>query len=150
MSASSIGSPFIPTHVKTRLSCMPSTQGCPQAVAKRKKGLDHPDPEQVSEVFSVDVHPGEKIGRGILLDHATGVVIGETTVIGGSVLHNVTLGGTGKVSGDSHPNIGDGVLIGAGTCILGSISVGEGAKIGAGSVVLKESSNQVNCSWDPS
>lgn len=95
---------------------------------------------RVSEVFAVDIHPGAKIGRGILLDHATGVVIGETAVIGDnvSILHNVTLGGTGKVSGDRHPKIGDGVLIGAGTCVLGNVRIEEGAKIGAGSVVLKQ------------
>ncbi|CAK9166887.1 unnamed protein product [Ilex paraguariensis] len=95
---------------------------------------------RVSEVFAVDIHPGAKIGRGILLDHATGVVIGETAVIGNdvSILHNVTLGGTGKVSGDRHPKIGDGVLIGAGTCVLGNVRIKDGAKIGAGSVVLKE------------
>ncbi|CAJ2640016.1 unnamed protein product [Trifolium pratense] len=95
---------------------------------------------RVSEVFAVDIHPGAKIGRGILLDHATGVVVGETAVIGNNVaiLHNVTLGGTGKNCGDRHPKIGDGVLIGAGTCILGNIKIGDGAKIGAGSVVLKD------------
>ncbi|KAL1566977.1 Short-chain dehydrogenase/reductase sat3 [Salvia divinorum] len=95
---------------------------------------------RVSEVFAVDVHPGAKIGRGILLDHATGVVIGETAVIGDnvSILHNVTLGGTGKVSGDRHPKIGNGVLIGAGTCVLGNVRIEDGAKIGAGSVVLKQ------------
>ena len=95
---------------------------------------------RVSEAFAVDIHPGAKIGRGILLDHATGVVVGETAVIGDnvSILHNVTLGGTGKMSGDRHPKIGDGVLIGAGTSILGNVRIGDGAKIGAGSVVLKE------------
>ncbi|CAJ1963930.1 unnamed protein product [Sphenostylis stenocarpa] len=95
---------------------------------------------RVSEVFAVDIHPGAKIGRGILLDHATGLVVGETAIIGNnvSILHNVTLGGTGKASGDRHPKIGDGVLIGAGTCILGNIQIGDGAKIGAGSVVLKD------------
>ncbi|XP_051136096.1 serine acetyltransferase 1, chloroplastic-like [Andrographis paniculata] len=95
---------------------------------------------RVSEVFAVDIHPGAKIGRGILLDHATGVVVGETAVIGDnvSILHNVTLGGTGKVSGDRHPKIGDGVLIGAGTCVLGNVRIEDGAKIGAGSVVLKQ------------
>ncbi|XP_042060205.1 serine acetyltransferase 1, chloroplastic-like [Salvia splendens] len=95
---------------------------------------------RVSEVFAVDIHPGARIGRGILLDHATGVVIGETAVIGDnvSILHNVTLGGTGKVSGDRHPKIGNGVLIGAGTCVLGNVRIEDGAKIGAGSVVLKQ------------
>ncbi|KAK4781492.1 hypothetical protein SAY86_015594 [Trapa natans] len=95
---------------------------------------------RVSEVFAVDIHPGARVGRGILLDHATGVVAGETAVIGNnvSILHNVTLGGTGKASGDRHPKIGDGVLIGAETCILGNIRIGEGAKIGAGSVVLMD------------
>uniref|UniRef100_A0A2N9G4U1 serine O-acetyltransferase n=1 Tax=Fagus sylvatica TaxID=28930 RepID=A0A2N9G4U1_FAGSY len=79
-----------------------------------------------------------KIGKGILFDHATGVVVGETAVIGNnvSILHHVTLGGTGKVGGDRHPKIGDGVLIGAGATILGNVKIGEGAKIGAGSVVL--------------
>ncbi|KAI3504381.1 hypothetical protein L1887_25820 [Cichorium endivia] len=95
---------------------------------------------RVSEVLALDIHPGAKIGSGILLDHATGVVIGETAVIGDnvSILHNVTLGGTGKSCGDRHPKIGDGVLIGAGTCVLGNVRIGEGAKIGAGSVVLKD------------
>ncbi|CAM8985280.1 unnamed protein product [Rhodiola kirilowii] len=95
---------------------------------------------RVSEVFAVDIHPGAKIGRRILIDHATGLVVGETAVIGNdvSILHNVTLGGTGKASGDRHPKIGDGVLIGAGTCVLGNVRIGNGAKIGAGSVVLKD------------
>ncbi|KAM7265708.1 hypothetical protein ACFE04_003391 [Oxalis oulophora] len=77
---------------------------------------------RISEVFAVDIHLGAKIGHGIVLDHATGIVIGETTVVGDNVtiLHNVTLGGTGKVSGDRHPKIGDGVLIGAGAKILGN------------------------------
>ncbi|KAG2328061.1 hypothetical protein Bca4012_037099 [Brassica carinata] len=95
---------------------------------------------RVSEAFAVDIHPGAKIGKGILLDHATAVVVGETAVIGDnvSILHGVTLGGTGKQCGDRHPKIGDGVLIGAGACILGNITIGEGAKIGSGSVVLKD------------
>ncbi|CAI9766024.1 unnamed protein product [Fraxinus pennsylvanica] len=93
---------------------------------------------RISDVFAVDIHPAAKIGKGILFDHATGVVVGETAVIGNnvSILHHVTLGGTGKVSDDRHPKIGDGVLIGAGATILGNIKIGEGAKIGAGSVVL--------------
>ncbi|KAK9072246.1 hypothetical protein SSX86_008679 [Deinandra increscens subsp. villosa] len=95
---------------------------------------------RVSEVLALDIHPGAKIGRGLLLDHATGVVVGETAVIGDnvSILHNVTLGGTGKSGGDRHPKVGDGVLIGAGTCVLGNVRIGEGAKIGAGSVVVKD------------
>jgi serine O-acetyltransferase len=106
---------------------------------------------RVSEVFSADIHPGAKIGRGILLDHATGVVVGETAVIGDnvSILHNVTLGGTGKASGDRHPKIGDGVLIGAGTCVLGNVRIGDGAKIGAGSVVLKGVPNRTTAVGNP-
>ncbi|KAI9111251.1 hypothetical protein K1719_017862 [Acacia pycnantha] len=93
---------------------------------------------RIADVFAVEIHPAAKIGKGVLLDHATGVVVGETAVIGNnvSILHQVTLGGTGKVSGDRHPKIGDGVLIGAGATILGNVKIGEGAKIGAGSVVL--------------
>ncbi|XP_068662542.1 serine acetyltransferase 5-like isoform X2 [Aristolochia californica] len=93
---------------------------------------------RIADVFAVDIHPAARIGKGILFDHATGVVVGETAVIGNnvSILHHVTLGGTGKVGGDRHPKIGDGVLIGAGATILGSVKIGEGAKIGAGSVVL--------------
>ncbi|KAG1342151.1 serine acetyltransferase 1, chloroplastic [Cocos nucifera] len=94
---------------------------------------------RTSEVFAVDIHPGARIGSGVLLDHATGVVIGKTVVVGEdvSILHGVTLGGTGKERGDRHPKIGDGVLVGAGTQIVGNVEVGEGAKIGAGSVVLR-------------
>ncbi|QHO15465.1 hypothetical protein HN51_030900 [Arachis hypogaea] len=78
---------------------------------------------RVSEVFAVDIHPGTKIGSGILLDHVTGLVVGETAVIGNNVpiLHSVTLGGTGKASGDRHPKIGDGVLIGAGLVFWGTL-----------------------------
>ncbi len=92
-----------------------------------------------SEVFAVDIHPGARIGKGIMFDHATSVVIGETAVVGDdfSMLHEVTLGGTGKVGGDRHPKVGRGVMIGAGAKVLGNITVGEGAKIGAGSVVLE-------------
>ncbi|XP_073124597.1 serine acetyltransferase 1, chloroplastic-like [Henckelia pumila] len=95
---------------------------------------------QVSQVFGMDIHPGAKIGPGIVFDHGTGVVIGETAVIGNNVtiFHDVTLGGTGKVGGDRHPKIGDGVLIGAGAKVLGNVRIGEKAKIGAGSLVLKE------------
>ena len=94
---------------------------------------------RISEVFAVDIHPAARIGRGILLDHGTGVVIGETAVVGDrvSILQGVTLGGTGKETGDRHPKIGEGVLIGAHATVLGNITVGEGAMIAAGSLVLK-------------
>ena len=95
---------------------------------------------RITEVFAVDIHPAAKIGHGILIDHATSVVIGETAVVENdvSILHEVTLGGTGKEQGDRHPKIGKGVLIGAGAKLLGNIKIGEGAKIGAGSVVLED------------
>ncbi len=94
---------------------------------------------RISETFAVDIHPAARIGCGILLDHGHGFVVGETAVIEDdvSILHNVTLGGTGKAEGDRHPKIRYGVLIGAGAKILGNIEVGSGAKIGAGSVVLE-------------
>ena len=94
----------------------------------------------ISETFSVDIHPAAKIGCGILLDHATGFVAGETAVIERdvSILHEVTLGGTGKERGDRHPKVRSGVLLGAGAKILGNVEIGEGAKVGAGSVVLKD------------
>jgi serine O-acetyltransferase len=92
-----------------------------------------------SAVFQTDINPAARVGRGIFLDHATGLVVGETAVIEDdvSMLQDVTLGGTGKVDGDRHPKIRRGVLIGAGAKILGSIEVGECARIAAGSVVLK-------------
>jgi serine O-acetyltransferase len=93
---------------------------------------------RVSEVFHVDIHPAATIGSGVLFDHATGLVVGETASIGSnvSILHGVTLGGTGATVGDRHPKIGDGVLIGAGAILLGNIRIGDGAKIGSGSLVL--------------
>jgi len=95
---------------------------------------------RISEVFCVDVHPAARIGTGILIDHGTSVVIGETAVIEDNVslLHEVTLGGTGKQTGDRHPKVRHGVLIGTGAKILGNVEIGEGAKIGAGSVVLDD------------
>lgn len=92
-----------------------------------------------SQVFQTDINPAAKIGRGAFLDHATGVVIGETAVVGDdvSILHGVTLGGTGKDSGDRHPKIGDGVLLGAGATVLGNISVGNCSRIAAGSLLVK-------------
>jgi serine O-acetyltransferase len=93
---------------------------------------------RVSEQFGVDIHPGAQLGQGIMMDHATGIVIGETAVVedGVSMLHGVTLGGTGKETGDRHPKIGRGVMISAGAKVLGNIQVGHCAKIAAGSVVL--------------
>ncbi|WP_260175980.1 serine O-acetyltransferase [Acetobacter oeni] len=92
-----------------------------------------------SELFAVDIHPAAILGRRILFDHGTGIVVGETSIIEDdvSLLQGVTLGGTGKHAGDRHPKIRRGVLIGAGAKILGNIEVGEGAKIGAGSIVLE-------------
>jgi serine O-acetyltransferase len=93
-----------------------------------------------SQVFQVDINPAARIGKGIMLDHATGFVVGETAAIGDhvSILQGVTLGGTGKSEEDRHPKIGNGVLIGAGAIVLGNIKVGDCARIGAGSVVVKE------------
>ncbi|WP_146587340.1 serine O-acetyltransferase [Puniceibacterium confluentis] len=93
-----------------------------------------------SEVFGVDIHPAARLGRGIMIDHAHSIVIGETAVVGDNVsmLHSVTLGGTGKEEEDRHPKIGDGVLIGAGAKVLGNIKVGHCSRIAAGSVVLEE------------
>lgn len=95
---------------------------------------------RVSEVFGVDIHPNARIGRGIMIDHAHSIVIGETAVVGDNVsmLHSVTLGGTGKEDGDRHPKIGNGVMIGAGAKVLGNITVGYCSRIAAGSVVLHD------------
>ena len=94
---------------------------------------------RMSELFQVDIHPATVIGKGVFIDHATGVVIGETAIIEDdvSILQNVTLGGTGKEMGDRHPKIRRGALISVGAKVLGNIEVGEGAKVAAGSVVLK-------------
>ncbi len=95
---------------------------------------------QSSRVFGVDIHPAARIGRGIMLDHATSIVIGETASVGdmSSLLHSVTLGGSGKETGDRHPKVGRCVMIGAGAKILGNITVGDCARVAAGSVVLKD------------
>ncbi len=92
-----------------------------------------------SELFQVDIHPAAKLGRGLFFDHGTGIVIGETAAVGDdvSMLHGVTLGGTGAERGDRHPKIGKGVLLGAGAKVLGNIAIGDYAKIASGSVVLK-------------
>jgi serine O-acetyltransferase len=94
---------------------------------------------RMSELFQVDIHPATRIGRGVFIDHGTGIVIGETAVIGDdvSMLQGVTLGGTGAERGDRHPKIGKGVLLGAGAKILGNITIGDYAKVASGSVVLK-------------
>ena len=93
---------------------------------------------RVSEVFAMDIHPAARVGSGILADHATGIVIGETAVMGDcvSILQGVTLGGTGKEDGDRHPKVGNGVLLSAGSNVIGNISIGDNAKVAAGSVVL--------------
>jgi serine O-acetyltransferase len=94
---------------------------------------------RMSELFQVDIHPATRIGRAVFVDHGTGIVIGETAVIGDgvSMLQGVTLGGTGAERGDRHPKIGKGVLLGAGAKVLGNITVGDYAKVASGSVVLK-------------
>lgn len=91
-------------------------------------------------ITGIEIHPGAKIGKGLVIDHGMGVVIGETAEIGDNVLlyHGVTLGGTGKDKGKRHPTIGDNVIIGSGAKVLGAIFIGSNAKIGANSVVLKD------------
>jgi serine O-acetyltransferase len=105
-----------------------------------RHSLAHFLQSRVSEVFAIDIHPAVPVGRGVFIDHGTGLVVGETAVIGNnvSILQEVTLGGTGKEHGDRHPKVRDGVLISAGAKVLGNIVLGAGAKIGAGSVVLKD------------
>lgn len=94
---------------------------------------------RMSDLFGVDIHPATRIGRGIMIDHATGVVIGETAMVEDdvSIMQGVTLGGTGKESGDRHPKVRRGVLLSMGVKVLGNIEIGEYSRIGAGSVVLK-------------
>lgn len=93
-----------------------------------------------SQVFSVDIHPAAKLGKGVMFDHATGIVIGETAVVEDnvSILQEVTLGGTGNEQGDRHPKVREGVMIGSGAKILGNIEIGRGSRVGAGSVVLDD------------
>jgi len=95
---------------------------------------------QSSRIFAVDINPAARVGVGIMMDHGTGVVIGETAVVGDncSILQNVTLGGNGKETGDRHPKIGDNVLLSAGAKVLGNIHIGRCSKVAAGSVVLKD------------
>lgn len=105
-----------------------------------RRAVAHFLQNRMSEVFAIDIHPAVPIGRGLFIDHGTGIVIGETAVIGDdvSMLQDVTLGGTGKELGDRHPKIRDGVLLAAGVKVLGNIEVGRRAKVGAGSVVLRD------------
>ena len=95
---------------------------------------------RISEVFGCDIHPAARIGSGVFIDHATGVVIGETTVVADdvSILQSVTLGGNGKESGDRHPKVERGVLLSVGAKVLGNIRIGEGAKVAAAAVVLHD------------
>ena len=92
-----------------------------------------------SEIFQTDINPQARFGRGIFIDHATGVVIGATAVIGDdvSIMQGVTLGGTGKEDGDRHPKVGDGVLIGAGAKVLGNIEIGHCSRVASGALVVK-------------
>jgi serine O-acetyltransferase len=105
-----------------------------------RRDLAHFLQSRVSEAFAVDIHPAVPIGVGVFIDHGTGLVVGETAVIGDnvSILHEVTLGGTGKERGDRHPKVRDGVLLCAGAKVLGNVEIGREAKIGAGSVVLRD------------
>ena len=106
----------------------------------RRRDLAHFLQSRVSEVFAVDIHPAVPIGSGVFIDHGTGLVVGETAVIGDdvSILHEVTLGGTGKERGDRHPKVRNGVLLGAGAKVLGNVEIGRHAKVAAGSVVLHD------------
>ena len=105
-----------------------------------RKGLALHLQNRISELFGVDIHPAASIGKGILIDHATSVVIGETAIVEDNVslLHEVTLGGTGNIKGDRHPKIRKGVLIGAGAKVLGNVEIGEYSKIASSSVVLTD------------
>lgn len=108
--------------------------------ARGKHDLAYFVQARVSEIFGIDIHPAARVGQGLMIDHAHSIVIGETAVVGDNVsmLHSVTLGGTGKEDHDRHPKIGNGVLIGAGAKVLGNIRVGNCSRIAAGSVVLEE------------
>jgi serine O-acetyltransferase len=106
---------------------------------------------QSSRMFGVDIHPAARFGKGIMIDHATGFVVGETAVVGDncSFLHGVTLGGSGKETGDRHPKIGNGVLIGAGAKVLGNIKVGSCSRVAACSVVLSDVDEHVTVAGIP-
>jgi serine O-acetyltransferase len=106
---------------------------------------------RMSQLFQVDIHPAARMGRGIMIDHATGVVIGETAVVEDdvSIMQDVTLGGTGKEGGDRHPKIRDGVLISVGAIILGNIEIGSCSRVAAGSVVLQDVPRNVTVAGVP-
>ncbi len=106
---------------------------------------------RLSEKFSIDINPAAKLGRGLFFDHAHSLVIGETAEIGNdvSILHSVTLGGTGKEAGDRHPKVGDGVLLGAGAVVLGNITIGRCSRVAAGSMVLKSVPENVTVAGVP-
>jgi len=105
-----------------------------------KQALAHYFQSQMSQTFQIDIHPNATLGSGIMLDHGTGIVIGESAHLGHncSVLHHVTLGGSGKKGVDRHPKVGDGVLLGAGVTVLGNIRIGEGCQVGAGGLVIED------------
>lgn len=96
--------------------------------------------QRATRKTGIEIHPGARIGKGLFIDHGSGVIIGETTIIGDNVTlyQGVTLGGTGKEKGKRHPTLKDNVMVSAGAKILGSFTIGENSKIGAGSVVLEE------------
>ena len=106
---------------------------------------------RVSEVFGMDLHPGAQLGRALMFDHATGLVIGETAIIGDgcTLYHGVTLGGTGKGTGHRHPTLGDNVIVGAGATILGNIRIGDGARVASGSMVIETVPNNVTVAGNP-
>lgn len=118
---------------------------------RKRKTLAQFFQNQISVTLGVDIHPAAQFGAGIMLDHATGIVAGETTVVEDevSILHSVTLGGSGKETGDRHPKIRRGVLLAAGCKIIGNVEVGEGAKVGAGSVVLRNVPGHVTVAGIP-
>ena len=105
-----------------------------------KQVLAHYLQSQMSQTFQIDIHPNATLGSGIMLDHGTGIVIGETSHLGHncSILHHVTLGGSGKKGVDRHPKVGDGVLLGAGASVLGNIQIGDGCQVGAGGLVITD------------
>ncbi|VEU36276.1 unnamed protein product [Pseudo-nitzschia multistriata] len=105
-----------------------------------KQVLAHYLQSQMSQTFQIDIHPNATLGSGIMLDHGTGIVIGETAHLGHncSILHHVTLGGSGKKGVDRHPKVGDGVLLGAGASVLGNVKIGDGCQVGAGGLVITD------------